>query len=180
MRALIRKLLGLTLLSCLSSSVIAQTWTQVTTGLPLGAQTTTGSGGSVSNYFQVTGIGPSGGSGSLFVGIGANGVYRSDNNGASWTEANGGLKDTFSGRTLDALAFHKTGGAVLRLGSTASWNNHGQRRLPVHGQWRHLGGIDALRWSELRASSRRRRTALCRKPGQRHRPSELGRTLLFI
>ena len=121
----IRNLLTCALMGCISSSLNAQTWAPAAAGLPLGPQTTTGSGGSFSNYFNVTGIGPSGGSGSLFVGIGGGGVYRSDNNGASWTAVNNGLPDLFNGTTLPARAFHKNGNTILRFGTSGSWNNHG-------------------------------------------------------
>ncbi len=102
----------------------SQSWVNVTGGLPLGSQTTTGTGGTSSNYFYVTGIGPVSGSGRMFAGVGPGGVYYSDNQGASWTAANSGLLDTFSGAAISARSFHADGSTVLRGGESSSFNNH--------------------------------------------------------
>src|SRR5690606_36178212 len=118
-----RRFVGL-LLSVLSIfGVCAQTWENVTPGLPMGYQVTSGSAGTVTNLFYVSGIGPSGGSGRLWVGLGPGGVYYSDDLGATWTAANNGLIDNFYGTTLLARSFLNTGTSILRGGVTASWNN---------------------------------------------------------
>lgn len=123
MMKLIRAVAGVVFAMAAFSSW-SQSWVNVTGGIPLGGQTTTGTGGTSSNFFSVTGLGPASGSGRLFVGLGPGGVYYSDNQGANWTAANSGLLDTFSGAAIPARSFYRDGSTVVRGGESASFNNH--------------------------------------------------------
>ncbi|HEY1171988.1 MAG TPA: immunoglobulin domain-containing protein [Verrucomicrobiae bacterium] len=88
----------------------AQNWQKLTSGTPSDGSAAISIGAGTGN--------------TLFAGYGNNkGVFRSDNNGLSWTAMNSGLADGASA-ILTPKAFLKTStGRIIRSGDTASWNN---------------------------------------------------------
>ncbi len=78
----------------------------------------------VINLGEKPGSAIGGGAGNtLYAGLNSGFIYRSDNNGVTWTVVTNGLVDT-AGRVLLPKAFVVTPtGRVLRGGDNASWNN---------------------------------------------------------
>lgn len=93
-------------ISLLPSTLFAQGWQVLTSGLSGGASFGVGAGDGNTLFASFT-----------------NGVFRSDDNGLSWQAKNNGLADPFGG-ILTAVTFYKTAhGTLVRGGAVASWFN---------------------------------------------------------